>query len=144
MDEINDEIKKDEVKPEEIKTSDTTNMDATSTDSAKPEYITIDDLAKVQMKIGKVLNAEKIEGSEKLLKLSVDFAEEKPRQVLSGIAKYFTPEDIVGKSFPFITNLAPRKMMGLESQAMILAASDENGLALLQPTKDVAIGTELS
>ncbi len=115
-----------------------------NTEENKTEYITIDDVAKVQMKIGQIVSAERIEGSEKLLKLSVDFGEEHPRQVLSGIAKHFAPEDIVGRSFPFITNLAPRKMMGLESQAMILAASDENGLALLQPTKDVAIGTELS
>ncbi len=132
-----DEIKKDEVKSE-------VGVGDVNVCEVKSEYITIDDLSKVQMKIGKILSAEKIEGSEKLLKLSVDFGEEKPRQVLSGIAKHFAPEDIVGKSFPFITNLAPRKMMGLESQAMILAASDENGLALLQPTKDVAIGTELS
>lgn len=111
---------------------------------------TIDDFLKIEMKIGKVLSAEPVEGSSKLLKLSVDFAETdeagaaKPRQVLSGIGKYVKPEDLVGNTFPFVTNLPPRMMMGLESQAMILAASDENGLALLKPTFDVKIGTKLS
>jgi len=110
---------------------------------------TIDDFLKIEMKMGKVLSAEPVEGSAKLLKLSVDFNEiddagmSKPRQVLSGIGKYVKPEELVGNSFPFVTNLEPRMMMGLESQAMILAASDENGLALLKPTFDVKIGTRL-
>jgi methionine--tRNA ligase beta chain len=107
------------------------------------EPITIDDFLKVEIKIGKVLSAEKIEQSEKLLKLSVDFGEESPRQVLSGISKYVTPEDLIGNLFPFVTNLPPRLMVGLESQAMILAASDEEGLALLKPSKDILPGTRL-
>lgn len=106
--------------------------------------ISIDDFCKVEMKIGKVLTAERVEGSDKLLKLSVDFAESTPRQVLSGIGKAFTPEDIIGQSFPFVTNLQPRKIMGMESQAMILAVSDDSGLALLKPTKDIVAGTHLS
>jgi methionine--tRNA ligase beta chain len=107
------------------------------------EPITIDDFLKVEMKIGKVLSAEKIEQSEKLLKLSVDFGEEKPRQVLSGISKFVTPEDLIGNIFPFVTNLPPRMMVGLESQAMILAVSDDNGLALLKPSKDIIVGSRL-
>lgn len=111
---------------------------------------TIDDLSKIEMKVGKVLSAEPVEGSAKLLKLSVDFNETdeagapKPRQVLSGIAKDVKPEDIVGKLFPFVTNLPPRPMMGLESQAMILVVSEEQGLTLLSPLKDVAPGSHLS
>jgi methionine--tRNA ligase beta chain len=84
--------------------------------------ISIDDVKKVEITVGEILSAERIEGSDKLLRLSVSFGEEHPRQVLSGIGPYF--EDIqvlVGKRYPFITNLAPRMMMGLESQAMILA-----------------------
>ena len=107
------------------------------------EHITIDDFAKVEMKIGKVLSVEKVEQSEKLLKLSVDFGEEQPRQVLSGISKFVTPEELVGNIFPFVTNLPPRQMVGLESQAMILAVSDENGLALLKPSKDIVVGSRL-
>ena len=102
------------------------------------------------MKIGKVLTAEPVEGSSKLLKLSVDFAEtdeagaSKPRQVVSGIAKDVKPEDIIGKLFPFVTNLPPRPMMGIESQAMIVVACDDQGLTLLNPTRDVALGSKLS
>lgn len=89
------------------------------------EQISIDDFKKVEIRIGEILSAEKIEGSDKLLKLKVRFGEEE-RQVLSGIAAHFpNPEDLVGKKCPFVTNLAPRMMMGLESQAMILAVGDE-------------------
>ena len=85
------------------------------------EPITIDDFKKVEIKIGEIKSAEKIEGSEKLLKLMVNFGTEE-RQVLSGIAAYFAdPAELVGKKCPFVTNLAPRSMMGLESRAMILA-----------------------
>ncbi len=84
--------------------------------------ITIDDFKKVEIKIGEIVSAENIEGSDKLLKLKVNFGTEE-RQVLSGIKAYFPdPQVLVGKRCPFVTNLAPRMMMGLESQAMILAA----------------------
>jgi methionyl-tRNA synthetase len=83
--------------------------------------INIDDFAKVEITVGEIKSAERIEGSDKLLKLRVNFGSEE-RQVLSGIAKYFpNPEELVGKKCPFVTNLAPRMMMGLESQAMIMA-----------------------
>ncbi len=95
--------------------------------------ISIDDFAKVEIRAGKILSAEKVEGSEKLLKIVVDFGESseggesKPRQVVSGIQKYFPdPETLVGTTCAFVTNLEPRNLMGLESQAMIMAASGEN------------------
>ncbi len=89
------------------------------------EPISIDDFKKVEIKIGEIKSAEKIEGSEKLLKLLVNFGSE-DRQVLSGIAAHFpNPADLVGKKCPFVTNLAPRMMMGLESQAMILATGGD-------------------
>lgn len=107
--------------------------------------ITIDDLKKVEIKIGRILSAEKVQGSDKLLKLSVDFGEENPRQVISGIGKTFTtPEDLIGSSFPFVTNLQPRSIIGLQSQAMIFAAMHGDTLALLRPTADVPPGTMLS
>jgi methionyl-tRNA synthetase len=84
--------------------------------------ISIDDVKKVEITVGEIRSAERIEGSDKLLKLSVDFGEESPRQVLSGIGRHFEDvQALVGKRCPFVTNLAPRAMMGLESQAMILA-----------------------
>jgi methionyl-tRNA synthetase len=104
--------------------------------------ITIDDLQKVEIKIGKVLSVEEIEGSEKLYKLGVDFGEEKPRQVLSGIRKFFEKDFLIGRQFSFITNLEPRKMMGFESQAMILATGEES-LALLSPTIEVKNGSQM-
>ena len=97
------------------------------------EYITIDDFCKVQMKIGKILACEKVEESSKLLKSTVKIGEE-TRTILSGIAKYFTPEQMVGKKVVVVTNLAPRKMLKgkYTSEGMILAAEDENGtLSLL-------------
>ncbi len=130
--------------------------------------ITFEDFIKVEMKIGKILSAEPVEGSEKLLKLSVDFAEETPRQVISGIAKQFvssgkaveegdegdmeqevevetkTVVGLVGNSFVFITNLEPRMIMGLESQAMIVAGTSDEGLALMSPTHNLPAGTKLS
>jgi methionyl-tRNA synthetase len=107
------------------------------------QQITIDDFAKVEIRMGTVLSVEVVEGADKLYKLSVDLGEEKPRQILSGIREYVQPEDLLNKQFPFVTNLAPRKLRGLESQGMILAGSDEGGLALLQPTKVLKNGTKL-
>ncbi len=89
--------------------------------------ISIDDFGKVEIRAGKILSVEVIEGSDKLLKLSVDFGEEAARQVVSGIRKYFAdPQLLVGTTCAFVTNLEPRSLMGLESQAMIMAASGEN------------------
>lgn len=91
------------------------------------EPISIDDFKKVEIRIGEIKSAEPIVGSEKLLKLVVNFGDH-DRQVLSGIAKYFPePSELVGKKCPFVTNLAPRMMMGLESQAMIMAAGGGGG-----------------
>jgi len=107
------------------------------------EKISIDDFAKVEMRIGEILSAEPVEGSEKLLKLKVQFGSEE-RQVLSGIAKYKKPEELVGKKFAFATNLEPRQMMGLESQAMILAVGggEEGPFAILE-APDAAAGARV-
>jgi methionyl-tRNA synthetase len=99
------------------------------------EYISIDDFKKVRIQIGEIMSVEPIEGSDKLLKLRVNFGNEE-RQVLSGIKAYFEdPQVLVGKRSPFVTNLPPRVMMGLESQAMILAAGgDDTPFALFETT----------
>ena len=91
------------------------------------KYATIDDFQKIEIKLGTVLSVEVVEGADKLYKLSVDMGEEVPRQILSGIREYVQPEDIIGKQFPFVTNLAPRMLRGFESQGMILAGSDDSG-----------------
>jgi methionine--tRNA ligase beta chain len=108
--------------------------------------ISIDDFKKVEIRAGKVLSAEPVEGSEKLLKLSVDFGEENPRQVLSGIAKFIKPEDLVGTICAFVTNLEPREIMGLKSEAMIMALSGSNSegvefFSLLKVDQDVPRGS---
>jgi methionine--tRNA ligase beta chain len=105
--------------------------------------ISFDDFLKVKMTVGKVLSAEKVEDSQKLLKLSVDFGEGSARQVISGIAKTFQPEELVGKSFVFVINLEPRNIMGMESQAMILAGHDDTGLVLFSPTREIQAGAML-
>jgi methionine--tRNA ligase beta chain len=107
------------------------------------EYQKIEDLRKFIIKIGTVESAEKIEGSKKLLKLIVDFGSEK-RQILSGIANFFKCEDLIGKQLPVVVNLEPRKMMGIESQGMILCAVDENSLALLFPSSFLPNGSDVS
>lgn len=110
--------------------------------------INFDDFEKVELKVGKILTAEPIEDSEKLLKLIVDFGEKDEaglpagRQVLSGIAKWYKPEKLLNKSFVFVTNLEPRKIMGLESQAMIMAAEGKTP-ALISPIKKVKPGSKL-
>lgn len=103
---------------------------------------TFEDFTKLDIRIGKVLTAEKIEGSDKLLKLEVDFSEEK-RQVVSGIAAFYSPNDVIGKEFPFVFNLEPRVIRGVESQGMILAADNNGEVVLLSPDKFVPSGTKV-
>lgn len=114
-------------------------------ENAAPEkvYATIDDFAKLEIRLGTVLSVEVVEGADKLYKLSVDLGEESPRQILSGIREYKQPEDLLGQQFPFIANLAPRTIRGLVSNGMILAGNDSEGFALLTPTQKLANGTRL-
>ncbi len=104
--------------------------------------ITIDDFKKVELKVARVLSAEPVEGSEKLLKLQVDLGSEQ-RQILSGIAKYYQPADLVGRQIVVITNLEPRAMMGLESNGMVLAAGDGEVVSLIAPDKDIPPGSSI-
>lgn len=90
-------------------------------------YISIDDFAKVDLRIAKIVNAEHVEGAEKLLKLSLDIGEEKPRQVFAGIKSAYDPATLVGRLTVMVANLAPRKMKFGMSEGMVLAASDESG-----------------
>jgi methionyl-tRNA synthetase len=103
--------------------------------------MTIDEFSKVELKVGSIVEAERVEGSEKLLKLKVNLGEENPRQILSGIGKHYTPEEVVGRQAVFITNLEPRMMMGLESNGMLLAASGDEKLALIGVDKELPPGS---
>ena len=109
----------------------------------KVPEITFDDFVKVQLRVGEVIACEPVPKSSKLLKETVKFGDE-VRTIVSGIAKHYTAEEMVGKKVVFVTNLAPRKICGIESQGMIMAAEDENGnLSLIVPEKDVPSGTVL-
>ena len=105
--------------------------------------VSIDDFAKLDLRVAKVISCEKVKKSSKLLKLQLDIGIE-TRQVVSGIAKYYTPDELVGKKVIMIANLKPAKLMGIESQGMILAASNENQLVLATIDKDIPVGTKLS
>lgn len=110
----------------------------------KPNYLTIDEFSKIEARIGVVLSAEAVEGSEKLIKLTLDFGEGTSRQILSGIRKWYEPETLVGKRMLFVVNLAPRMMMGLESQGMLMAVDGTDGAPVfLVPEKDVHPGSRV-
>jgi len=103
----------------------------------------IEEFQKIDLRIGKIIVAEKVENSDKLLRLEVDFGNEW-RQIVSGIANYYKPEELIGKKVAFVFNLEPKMIKGIESQGMILAAEDENGnLALLIPDKEIKEGTKI-
>ncbi|PIR42130.1 MAG: methionine--tRNA ligase subunit beta [Candidatus Yanofskybacteria bacterium CG10_big_fil_rev_8_21_14_0_10_37_15] len=102
--------------------------------------ITIEDFKKIDLKVAKIVEAERVEGSDKLLKLKVDIGEEQ-RQIIAGIGKSYQPEDLVLKKIIIVANLEPRNLMGMESNGMLLAANDDNGSIILVPEKDVPSGT---
>jgi methionyl-tRNA synthetase len=105
--------------------------------------ITIDDFLKVEIKVGTVVSVDIVEGADKLYILQVDLGEEKPRQILSGIREHVAPEELLNKQFPFVTNLAPRKLRGYDSNGMILAGNDADNFALFNPTVKLINGTRL-
>ena len=102
--------------------------------------INFEEFKKVELRVAKVIAAEKVEGSEKLLKLRVNLGEDE-RQIIAGIGRAYNPEGLIGKEVIIVANLEPRKLMGLESQGMVLAASDEIGLALLSPDREIRSGS---
>lgn len=109
--------------------------------------MTIDEFRKVELRVGKVTAAERVEGSEKLLKLQVDLGAEVGgmRQIVSGIGKVYAPEEMVGKEVVVVANLDPREMMGLTSNGMLLAAHGEGGApVLLAPVGPVEPGAAVS
>jgi len=104
--------------------------------------INFDDFTKLDIRIAEIKTAEKHPNADKLLVLGVDLGDEQ-RTVVSGIAEFFSPEDIIGKKVTMLTNLEPRKIRGIQSQGMILMAEDENGLSFLEPNAAIANGSEV-
>ena len=111
---------------------------------ACPECIEFEDFAKVDLRVGTVLEANPHPEADRLLVLKIDTADETPRQVVAGIAEFFKPEELVGRQVVVVANLKPRKLRGLVSQGMVLAVKKEGGLALLGPSSEVANGGKVS
>lgn len=102
---------------------------------------TIDDFAKLEIKIGTIISAEKVEDADKLLKLEINLGDEK-RTIASGIAEWYKPEDLVGKQVPVLVNLEPRNFRGVESQGMILAAGDDIAV-MMHPDRELPPGSKV-
>ncbi len=134
------EVKKAEVNKEK-KTQKTEKAEKKKDNS---NYLDFADFQKVEMKVGTVLVAEQHPNADKLLRMEIDLGEEKPRQICSGIAEHIKPEELVGKQLVVVTNLAPRKIRGLESQGMILTGGDDDNLAVLTTLKNVTNGGTVS
>ena len=130
LEEIEKQATKKEAKKEEKK------------EDKKPE-ISIDDFAKVELKVAKVLEASAVEGANKLLKLKLKVGDQE-KQVVSGIAKHYAPQDLIGKNVIFVANLKPAKLRGIDSEGMILAASDKKDLSLITIDKEIPDGTTVS
>ena len=105
--------------------------------------ITFDDFQKIDLRVGRIISAEKVEGSDKLLKLRVDLGPEiGQRQLVAGMAQFYQPEEMVGKQIVVVVNLEPKVFKGLESQGMLLAVGD-NEPVLLLPNKEVPLGAKV-
>ena len=149
--EVKEQVEKLKIKSEKLKMENTEKNAASAPvnpplgggGALKPE-IQFDDFAKIDLKVGTILSAEKVEKADKLLKLDVDLGFER-RTIVSGIALHFKPEDIVGKQVVVVANLAPRKMRGIESQGMILMAEDKAGkLHFVSPAAVIEPGSGVS
>ncbi|MEP7255029.1 MAG: methionine--tRNA ligase subunit beta, partial [Ferruginibacter sp.] len=149
--EVKEQVEKLKIKSEKLKMENTEKNSALSKavdpplggGGAKPE-IQFDDFSKIDLKVGTILSAEKVEKADKLLKLEVDLGFEK-RTIVSGIALHFKPEDIIGKQVVVVANLAPRKMRGIESQGMILMAEDKSGkLHFVSPADVIDSGSAVN
>jgi len=132
------------VKPERNQKKQDENAMKTAEKEEEKSYITIDDLVKVELVVGTIEQAEAIEGSDKLVKMQVDCGSYGKRQILAGVKKFYTPEQLQGMQGVFVVNLKPRKMMGVESQGMMLFAEAQDGtLAPVTVAKAVPAGARL-
>jgi methionyl-tRNA synthetase len=109
-----------------------------------PAKIAVDDFAKVDLRVGLVLTAERVKGSDKLLHLTVDIGEPAPRTIVAGIAEAYTPEQLLNRKVVIVANLQPRKLKGILSNGMIVAASVEGGKPVLAGFhEDIPVGARL-
>ena len=104
------------------------------------DTISYEDFKKLDLRVAKILEAERVENSEKLIKLQIDLGEEKC-QIVAGIGKFYNPEDLINKQIVLVCNLEPKALMGLESNGMLLAASNEDQISLLIPDQEIPPGS---
>ncbi|MFA6714975.1 MAG: methionine--tRNA ligase subunit beta, partial [Victivallaceae bacterium] len=133
------------IKPEEVKDQTPEKEKQPKQTKAEPPaegLVTIDEFFKTSLKTAKVLAAEKVEGADKLLKLQIEVGSEK-RQLIAGVAQFYTPEEIVGKNIVIVANLQPAKIRGIESQGMLLAAKDGKNLKLVTVDGDIPSGSSV-
>ena len=110
--------------------------------------INFQDFQKINLRIAKIIKAEKVEGSEKLLRLEIDLGSGQElgqgnKQIVAGLALFYSPEDLIGREIAVVVNLEPKTVFGVESQGMLLAADDNGRPVLLVPDKEVPVGTKI-
>ena len=109
------------------------------------EKITIDDFKKIELRVGKILESVKVENKDKLLVFKVDVGEEEPREIISGIAEYFDPAELVGRKCVVVSNLEKKKLAGIESNGMIVGSDyGDNNFSLLEPDSNLPVGSLFS
>ena len=106
------------------------------------EIINFDDFSKLNIRVGKIISAEEVEGSNKLIKMKVDIGDEE-RQIVAGISKFYSVDELTNKTVIVLINLEPRKIFGIESQGMLLASIDGDNVSLLQTDKEMIPGSEI-
>jgi len=140
---LQNNLKAKKITMDTITTTDASSAPEANDNAFKPEIV-FDDFGKIDLRVGTIIDAKKVEKADKLLQLEVDLGVEK-RTILSGIAMHFDPADIIGKQVVVVANLAPRKMRGVESKGMILMAEDAHGkLYFVQPSEAIAAGSKIS
>jgi len=107
-----------------------------------PHVVSFEDFSKMDLRIGKIMKAESVPQSRNLIKLTIDIGGES-RQAVAGIAQYYSPKELEGKQVAVITNLQPKRMFGIESNVMILAAEDEKTVSMLLPDRPVKVGSKI-
>ncbi len=108
----------------------------------KDNYVTIEDIHKLGLKVAEIVNAERVEKTDKLVKLFVRIGKEE-RQIIAGIAKYYSTNELIGKKIIIVSNMKPAKIKGIESRGMLLAASDTDAMSLLTVDRDISSGVEI-
>ncbi len=105
--------------------------------------VSFEDFSKMDLRIGEISKAEPVSGSRNLIKMLINIGEGEVRQAVAGIAQYYSPKELEGKRVAVITNLQPKKMFGIESNVMILAAEDEKAVSILLPDRPVKTGSKI-